>query len=168
MEAHSATLVSLLQHSTIAYCQLYLLHDTYAFVNRPITFQSPAMLPFRSFNRAVSLFHPIRGTALLQKTPSMPTRSILQSHHSLSSMRAFSWHSLSRTLGHLCKRPVLDVLRSRNTEQSRGMKVRSSVKKLCDGCKVRRDLSAAIFFAKAFAPALIDITKTVLLNYLSF
>ena len=32
------------------------------------------------------------------------------------------------------RRPALDTLK---VEQSRGMKVRSSVKKLCDGCKVR-------------------------------
>lgn len=30
----------------------------------------------------------------------------------------------------------MDALRSTTLEQSRGMKVRSSVKKLCDGCKV--------------------------------
>lgn len=29
------------------------------------------------------------------------------------------------------------MLRTATLEQSRGMKVRSSVKKLCDGCKVR-------------------------------
>ena len=34
------------------------------------------------------------------------------------------------------KRPALETMRVDGTEQSRGMKVRSSVKKLCDGCKV--------------------------------
>ena len=35
------------------------------------------------------------------------------------------------------KRPTWGITWSHVTEQSRGMKVRSSVKKLCDGCKVR-------------------------------
>ena len=36
-------------------------------------------------------------------------------------------------MGKLDKRPVLETIRP---ELSRGMKVRSSVKKLCEGCKV--------------------------------
>jgi len=44
-----------------------------------------------------------------------------------------------RTFGDLSKRPVLETSRDISLEQARGMKVRSSVKKLCDGCKsVRR------------------------------
>lgn len=40
-------------------------------------------------------------------------------------------------LGKLEKRPVLSVAMGGPGLLSRGMKVRSSVKKLCDGCKVR-------------------------------
>lgn len=42
-------------------------------------------------------------------------------------------------LGKLEKRPGLELVMHEKPEISRGMKVRSSVKKLCDGCKsVRR------------------------------
>ena len=40
-------------------------------------------------------------------------------------------------MGKLKKRPALELA---TPEMVRGMKVRSSVKKLCDGCKVRRTL----------------------------
>lgn len=46
------------------------------------------------------------------------------------------WQGLGWAFGGLSKRPVMESLRSTTLEQSRGMKVRSSVKKLCDGCKV--------------------------------
>lgn len=57
---------------------------------------------------------------------------------------------MSRTIGGFCKRPILEILRSKNVGQSRGMKVRSSVKKLCDGCKVRREVNpfASVNIAK--------------------
>ena len=45
---------------------------------------------------------------------------------------------MSWLLGKLEKRPGLAIARRAEPELSRGMKVRSSVKKLCDGCKVRR------------------------------
>ncbi len=41
-------------------------------------------------------------------------------------------------LGKLDQRPSLDMVRTRELNSVRGMKVRSSVKKLCEGCKVRR------------------------------
>ncbi|KAF6226874.1 hypothetical protein HO133_008315 [Letharia lupina] len=49
------------------------------------------------------------------------------------------WRSLAGLLGKLEKRPGLELVMHEKPEVSRGMKVRSSVKKLCDGCKsVRR------------------------------
>lgn len=47
-----------------------------------------------------------------------------------------TWRRPAGLLGKLEKRPGLDVVRLEKPELSRGMKVRSSVKKLCDGCKV--------------------------------
>lgn len=47
------------------------------------------------------------------------------------------WQGLGWAFGGLSKRPVAVSLEATTLEQSRGMKVRSSVKKLCDGCKVR-------------------------------
>jgi len=58
----------------------------------------------------------------------------------------------------------LDILRGRNIEQSRSMKVRSSVKKLCDGCKVRKYLSSSIALLEANPIASTDIAETVGLN----
>ena len=40
-------------------------------------------------------------------------------------------------LGKLRSRPRFELARQATPELVRGMKVRSSVKKLCDGCKVR-------------------------------
>lgn len=40
------------------------------------------------------------------------------------------------SIAQAAKRPVLNSTRTLGAEQARGMKVRSSVKKLCDGCKV--------------------------------
>lgn len=39
-------------------------------------------------------------------------------------------------VGSFSKRPTLEMIRSQKPELSRGVKVKSSVKKMCDGCKV--------------------------------
>lgn len=60
--------------------------------------------------------------------------------------RLFQFQSLARTLSTRQTSPMRPILPQQNLssvtgilEQSRGMKVRSSVKKLCEGCKsVRR------------------------------
>ena len=63
-------------------------------------------------------------------------------------------------MGSFCKRPVLDILQSKTVEQSRGMKVRSSVKRLCDGCKVRGSLPTAIAYLFEIAePVLFGCTR---------
>ena len=53
------------------------------------------------------------------------------------------WRSLAGLLGKLEKRPGLELVMHEKPEISRGMKVRSSVKKLCDGCKVGHLLDLA-------------------------
>ena len=48
-----------------------------------------------------------------------------------------TWRRIGGLLGKLDKRPGLEIVRHEaKPELARGMKVRSSVKKLCDGCKV--------------------------------
>ena len=48
-----------------------------------------------------------------------------------------TWRRIAGLLGKLDKRPGLEIVRHEaKPELARGMKVRSSVKKLCDGCKV--------------------------------
>lgn len=42
------------------------------------------------------------------------------------------------TVGIFSRRPMLGMMRSQNLEFSRGMKVRTSVKKFCDGCRVSK------------------------------
>lgn len=39
-------------------------------------------------------------------------------------------------VGSFIRRPMLEMIRGQKPELSRGMKVRSSVKKMCDGCRV--------------------------------
>lgn len=65
-----------------------------------------------------------------------PSRRALQPRLSAFSIqRAWTW-STGLLLGKLKKRPTA-VEQATVPEMVRGMKVRSSVKKLCDGCKVR-------------------------------
>lgn len=42
------------------------------------------------------------------------------------------------TVGTFSRRPMLGMMRGQNPEFSRGMKVRTSVKKFCDGCRVSK------------------------------
>lgn len=42
------------------------------------------------------------------------------------------------SVGIFSRRPMLGMKRSQNLEFSRGMKVRTSVKKFCDGCRVSK------------------------------
>ena len=96
------------------------------------------MLPPRSAVRALSsLPRPsCRSPSCL--TPPAMIRSIHSTHFiSRFAIRQSVWLGFGWALGGLSKRPVVDMMRSTTLEQSRGMKVRSSVKKLCDGCKVR-------------------------------
>lgn len=55
------------------------------------------------------------------------------STHTNSSQGYAIWRSIAGLLGKLERRPGLEIIRP---DLSRGMKVRSSVKKLCEGCKV--------------------------------
>lgn len=43
------------------------------------------------------------------------------------------------TVGMIGRRPMIETFRRGQNEFLRGMKVRTSVKKLCDGCKVSGD-----------------------------
>lgn len=52
-------------------------------------------------------------------------------------------------MGSWTNRPVRDLYSGAEiSRQARGMKVRSSVKKLCDGCKVRRACSLGLRFER--------------------
>lgn len=57
-----------------------------------------------------------------------------------SQSRNFSiWHCTQTTLSSMSRRPSLKASQPQVSERSRGMKVRSSVKRLCDACKVGRN-----------------------------
>lgn len=71
------------------------------------------------------------------RTSSVINGASIQSRYLSTSITTSIWRRIGRMTGILSNRltwgaPAIDVSR-----QWRGMKVRSSVKKLCDGCKVR-------------------------------
>jgi len=81
-----------------------------------------------------------RSLTPLQSASCLPFRAlqISQFPTTTSPHRTLSiWHRTNFTTS-LIRRPSLPASQSQSLAQSRGMKVRSSVKKLCDACKVGR------------------------------
>ncbi|KIW07130.1 ribosomal protein L36 [Verruconis gallopava] len=83
---------------------------------------------------ARTLLLPARRTLLSVTTASLATQS-----RTLSSLQA-PWRTAGSQIMAMASRPRVALATSNAiSQQVRGMKVRSSVKKLCDGCKsVRR------------------------------
>ncbi|KAF2192705.1 hypothetical protein K469DRAFT_717290 [Zopfia rhizophila CBS 207.26] len=76
---------------------------------------------------------------MLPSTILLPLRQTLFSATRLPSITTRSIHMQSRIWRPTIQQPSVTSLVERLATQTRGMKVRSSVKKLCDGCKsVRR------------------------------
>jgi large subunit ribosomal protein L36 len=103
-------------------------------LNRAPTHRPPSLRPKPPLTATMlprTLLFPLRRTLLSSR---IPTSSIARSIHSstLTQRPALRQNSLTDVVARL------GGLRLQN-QQTRGMKVRSSVKKLCDGCKsVRR------------------------------
>lgn len=106
-----------------------LLHHTrrLSFILHASRKRDSAMIPSMTLLRTARILFPLRPA-------SVPTA------------RCFS--ALTAPTGSAARRPMM-LAASREvqksiSEQVRGMKVRSSVKKLCEGCKVRLDVSSSI------------------------
>lgn len=99
---------------------------------------SPAMLRTLLLSRPVRI--PQSGKFPLLSLSRKPFRSIASGQSAATS----SWRSilpgLKIPVGLFGRRPMLELFRQdQNLEFSRGMKVRTSVKKLCDACRVSGD-----------------------------
>lgn len=91
--------------------------------------------------RIQSLSQPFRiPSAILSRSPlpTIPFRSVSSLQSTKPALWRLMWRDLSITVGTFSRRPMLGMMRSQNPEFSRGMKVRTSVKKFCDGCKVSK------------------------------
>ena len=77
---------------------------------------------------------PIRTSCAARALSTGPRGALERSPHTGSLQEI--WRSSAGLLGKLEKRPKLEMVGHEKPELSRGMKVRSSVKKLCDGCTV--------------------------------
>lgn len=70
--------------------------------------------------------------------PKIPFRSITSMQSTKATLWRSIWRDMSLTVGSYSRRPLLGMMRSQNLQFSRGMKVRTSVKKFCDGCRVSK------------------------------
>jgi len=104
--------------------------NTISTILRPSYLQYPPALIPASWRRQ----SPICATCATHASQSFSTSARRAYDFTLQLQRAWRWSiGLLRNSG---RRPKLELARQSTTELVRGMKVRSSVKKLCEGCKV--------------------------------
>ena len=117
----------------------------------------PITVPLRHLSIRFSL-HTLRTSTLrscpiLSRSLQAPRSLHVTTNPSLCSLRCLSAtptqsQRTSLLLSSLTQRPTLAPTIAIATNLSRGMKVRSSVKKLCDGCKVSGDIQAGALRGK--------------------
>ena len=117
------------------------------FHTRPRSFAniqtSSAMSSIITGSRAANILPHIllRVSQPLYPLYSAATSSTRRYEYTTSSFRSTAWQGIGRMLAIAGKRPILSETQATDVGGPRGMKVRSSVKKLCDGCKVRQESS---------------------------
>ena len=110
----------------------------------------PALLPRRLVPRAMSLFRKPQCLFSLRCIERTMTQLTHSAYFRLPSRQSSKWQGWGKMIASLSKRPGLDSIRSEAMEEARGMKVRSSVKKLCDGCKVCQALTCTLRLLESF------------------
>lgn len=108
--------------------------------------------------RLQSLSQPFRIPSAISSRftlPQIPFRSVTSMQSTTPTLWRSIWRETSLTVGSFNRRPLLGMMRSQNLEFSRGMKVRTSVKKFCDGCRVSK-LSSLLLRPLSKADQILD------------
>lgn len=96
------------------------------------------MSKFQSLSRSFRMPSAISSRFTL---PKKPFRSVTSMQSTKSTLWRSIWQDMSLNFGSFSRRPLLSMMSSQNLQFSRGMKVRTSVKKFCDGCRVSKSIS---------------------------
>lgn len=102
----------------------------------PAFLRLPIMLRIKTLSNPRSICRSTHCISFLRNGPKSTYRFIHSGRSMVSSCWRPMWRDVGMAVGSFIRRPMLEMIRGQKPELSRGMKVRSSVKKMCDGCRV--------------------------------
>lgn len=97
---------------------------------------TPIMLRISMLSKSLFIRRSTHCISSLRNVPTSTYRFTYRDRSMVTSCWRSIWRDGGMAVGSFSRRPMLEMIRSLKPELSRGMKVRSSVKKMCDGCRV--------------------------------